>query len=68
MTPCTEYLPLLSDRTAGELAPLLVPSVVVGMLLGNRAFPYLPQRWFQLTLNLIILYSACRILTEFFRS
>jgi uncharacterized membrane protein YfcA len=54
------------SATAYDLAPWLIPSVVVGMLLGNRAFPYLPQRWFQLILNLTILYSACRILAELF--
>jgi uncharacterized membrane protein YfcA len=55
------------SATAYDLAPWLIPSVVIGMLLGNKAFPYIPQRWFQLILNLIILYSACRILTELFR-
>ena len=48
-----------------SMAPLLVPSVVIGMLLGNRVFPFIPQRWFQLILNSIILYSAFRILLEY---
>jgi uncharacterized membrane protein YfcA len=65
-TLAANYLAGSVSATASELAPLLVPSVVVGMLLGNRAFPYLPQRWFQLILNLTILYSACRILSELF--
>jgi hypothetical protein len=63
-TLAANYLAGSVSAAAGELAPLLIPSVIVGMLLGNRAFPYLPQRWFQLILNLTILYSACRILAE----
>jgi uncharacterized membrane protein YfcA len=51
--------------TVYSIAPLLIPSVFIGMLLGNMAFPHIPQRWFQLILNLIIFYSACRILIEF---
>jgi len=47
-----------------SMAPLLIPSVFIGMLIGNMAFPHMSQRWFQLILNLIILYSACRILIE----
>ena len=47
------------------MAPLLIPSVFVGMVIGNKVFPYIPQRWFQLLLNSIILYSACRILIEY---
>jgi hypothetical protein len=35
------------------------------MLLGNAVFPHIPQRWFQLILNMIILYSACRILAAY---
>lgn len=65
-TLAANYLAGSVSAAASEMAPLLVPSVVVGMLLGNWAFPYLPQRWFQLILNLTILYSACRILAEFF--
>ncbi len=48
------------------MAPWLIPSVVIGMVTGNMVFPYIPQRWFQLILNSIILYSACRILIEYF--
>jgi uncharacterized membrane protein YfcA len=66
-TLAANYVTGSVSTTARDLAPLLIPAVVFGMLLGNKAFPYLPQRWFQLSLNLIILYSACRILTEFFR-
>ena len=65
-TLAANYLAGAVSTTAYELAPLLIPSVVVGMLLGNTAFPYIPQRWFQLTLNLTILYSACRIMAELF--
>jgi uncharacterized membrane protein YfcA len=54
------------SATVYSMAPLLIPSVFIGMLIGNLAFPHIPQRWFQLILNLIILYSACRILIEFF--
>ena len=53
------------SATVYSIAPLLIPSVLVGMLVGNMAFPHISQRWFQLILNLIILYSACRILIEF---
>lgn len=49
-----------------SMAPLLIPSVFVGMVIGNKVFPYISQRWFQLILNVIILYSACRILTDCF--
>lgn len=66
-TVAANYLAGTISTTAYDLAPLLIPSVVFGMLLGNKVFPYIPQRWFQLVLNMIILYSACRILTEFFR-
>jgi uncharacterized protein len=48
------------------MAPLLVPAVLVGMVIGNKIFPYIPQRWFQLILNSIILYSACRIFIGYF--
>lgn len=48
-----------------DMAPLLVPSLLVGMVIGNRVFPHIPQRWFQLILNLIIFYSAARILSEY---
>lgn len=54
----------VSARIYG-MAPLLIPSVFVGMVIGNKVFPYIPQRWFQLLLNSIILYSACRILIEY---
>jgi uncharacterized membrane protein YfcA len=50
--------------TVYRMAPLLIPSVFVGMLIGNMAFPHIPQRWFQLILNSIILYSACRMLID----
>lgn len=53
------------SATVYRTAPLLIPSVLIGMLVGNMVFPHIPQRWFQLILNSIILYSACRILTEF---
>jgi len=46
-----------------ETAPLLIPSLLVGMVLGNFVFPHIPQRWFQLILNLIILFSSCRMLS-----
>jgi uncharacterized protein len=51
--------------TVYDMAPPLVPSLLIGMAVGNRVFPHIPQRWFQLILNLIILYSACRILMEY---
>ena len=53
------------SATVYGMAPLLIPSVLIGMLVGNMVFPHIPQRWFQLILNSIILYSACRILVEF---
>jgi uncharacterized membrane protein YfcA len=53
------------SATVYGMAPLLIPSVFIGMVIGNKVFPYIPQRWFQLILNLIILYSACRILIEY---
>jgi uncharacterized membrane protein YfcA len=49
-----------------SMAPLLIPSVFIGMVTGNMVFPYIPQRWFQFILNSIILYSACRILIGYF--
>jgi uncharacterized membrane protein YfcA len=48
-----------------EMAPLLVPSLLIGMVLGIFVFPRIPQRWFQLILNLIILYSSCRMLSDY---
>lgn len=48
------------------LAPLLIPSLLIGMAAGNMVFPHIPQRWFQLLLNATILYSACKILIESF--
>lgn len=53
------------SETVFHMAPLLVPSLLLGMLLGNAVFPHIPQRWFQLILNMIILYSACRILAAY---
>ncbi len=65
---------LLANYSAGNItptvirvAPLLVPSVLVGMVVGNLVFPKISQRWFQLILNLIILYSACKILFEYWQ-
>ena len=51
--------------TVIRLTPLLVPAVLLGMIAGNMVFPKLSQRWFQLILNLVILYSACKILLEY---
>ena len=63
---------LLANYSAGtvsttvvRIAPILIPAVLVGMVIGNLVFPKIPQRWFQLILNLTILYSATRILNEF---
>jgi uncharacterized membrane protein YfcA len=53
------------SATVYDMAPLLIPSLLIGMVIGNKVFPHIPQRWFQLILNLIILYSACRILLEY---
>ncbi len=53
------------SQTVISHAPLLVPSLLGGMLLGNAVFPHIPQRWFQLILNMIIFYSACRILAGY---
>jgi uncharacterized protein len=47
-----------------ETVPLLIPALLVGMFLGNLVFPHISQRWFQLVLNLTILYSSCRILHD----
>jgi len=54
------------SQTVYHMAPLLVPSVLIVMFLGNAIFPHIPQRWFQLILNMIIFYSACKILTGYF--
>lgn len=51
------------SATVYDMAPRLVPSLLIGMIIGNRVFPHIPQRWFQLILNLIIFYSACKILS-----
>ena len=48
-----------------DMFPLLIPALLVGMAAGNKVFPHLPQRWFQLILNSTILYSACKILIEY---
>ena len=48
-----------------ETAPLLIPALLAGMVLGNIVFPHISQRWFQLILNLTIFYSSCRILYGF---
>ena len=53
------------SATVYQMAPLLVPSLLIGMVFGNMVFPHIPQRWFQLILNLIILFAACRILIEY---
>jgi uncharacterized membrane protein YfcA len=53
------------STTVFRTAPLLIPAVLAGMVLGNLAFPRIPQRWFQLILNLIILYSSLKILSEY---
>jgi uncharacterized membrane protein YfcA len=66
-TVAANYLAGAVGPTFYTMAPFLVPAVVAGMVLGNKAFPYIPQRWFQLILNLIILYSSCRILAELLR-
>jgi uncharacterized membrane protein YfcA len=66
-TVAANYLAGAVGPTVYTMAPFLVPAVVAGVLLGNKAFPYIPQRWFQLILNLIILYSSCRILAELLR-
>jgi uncharacterized protein len=42
--------------------PLLIPALLAGMFIGNLVFPHISQRWFQLVLNLTILYSSCRML------
>ncbi|MEN6484837.1 MAG: sulfite exporter TauE/SafE family protein [Syntrophobacteraceae bacterium] len=54
------------STTVYEMVPLLIPSILIGMVTGNMVFPRIPQRWFQLLLNSIILYSACKILIESF--
>jgi uncharacterized membrane protein YfcA len=51
--------------TVYRMGPLLVPSVLAGMIIGNLVFPKIPQRWFQLILNLIIFYSSIKILSEY---
>lgn len=51
--------------TVYRMAPLLVPAVLAGMVIGNLVFPKIPQRWFQLILNLIIFYSSIKILSEY---
>jgi uncharacterized membrane protein YfcA len=53
------------SATVYDMAPRLVPSLLIGMIIGNRVFPHIPQRWFQLILNLIIFYSACKILSGY---
>lgn len=45
-----------------ETTPLLIPALLAGMFFGNLVFPHISQRWFQLILNLTILYSSCRLL------
>jgi uncharacterized protein len=53
------------SATVFRIAPLLIPAVLAGMVLGNLVFPKIPQRGFQLLLNLIILYSSLKILSEY---
>jgi uncharacterized membrane protein YfcA len=47
------------------MAPWLIPAVLIGMVVGNLVFPHIPQRWFQLTLNMILLYSGCKIFVDY---
>lgn len=47
------------------MAPWLTPAVLIGVVVGNLVFPHIPQRWFQLTLNMIILYSGLKILVDY---
>jgi uncharacterized membrane protein YfcA len=54
------------NATVYDMTPMLIPSLLIGMAIGNMVFPHIPQRWFQLILNLVILFSACRILVEYF--
>jgi uncharacterized protein len=54
------------STTVYDMAPRLIPSLLIGMVIGNMVFPHIPQRWFQLIINSIILYSACKILIEYF--
>ena len=51
--------------TVYRMGPVLIPAVLGGMILGNIVFPRVPQRWFQLILNLIIFYSSIKILSEY---
>jgi uncharacterized membrane protein YfcA len=52
------------STTVYDMVPLLAPALLIGMAAGNMVFPHIPQRWFQLILDSIILYSACKILIE----
>ena len=51
--------------TVFRIAPMLIPAVLAGMILGNLVFPKIPQRLFQLIMNLIILYASLKILSEY---
>ena len=53
------------STTVYTMIPPLIPSLLIGMVAGNLVFPHIPQRWFQLILNSIILYSACKILIAY---
>jgi len=65
VTLCANYGAGTISPAVYDTAPLLVPALLIGMVLGNLVFPYIPQRWFQLILNLIIFYSSCRILNQY---
>jgi uncharacterized membrane protein YfcA len=51
--------------TVFRTAPMLIPAVLAGMVLGNLVFAKISQRWFQLIMNLIILYASVKILSEY---
>lgn len=65
VTLCANYGAGTISPAVYDTAPLLVPALLIGMVLGNLVFPHITQRWFQLILNLIIFYSSCRILSQY---
>lgn len=65
VTLIANYLAGTISQNVYHTAPLLIPSLLIGMVIGNAVFPHIPQRWFQLILNIIIFYSAVKILSEY---
>jgi uncharacterized protein len=65
VTLVANYVAGTISTTVYSMAPLLIPSLLIGTVIGNMVFSHIPQRWFHLILNSIILYSACSILIEY---